>query len=299
MREASAFSPCHITGFFSPRLHDEPLRAGSLGAGVCIDRGCWTRVRVRGSGKPSWTIFINDQKATDAVVSERVIERFLSITCAKGQLTVHQWHGVPIGYGLGSSGAGALSLSLALNDLFEAGLSRTRIAQIAHEAEVTCRTGLGTVLAEFTGGLVVRQEPGAPGIGRARRVRGAEGIVIALPVKRMSTRKVLSRRDIAKETANIHRFITSVIASRNPIRNFLRVSRLFAKQMGIADRKTRFLLGKLEATGTWSVAMLGQTPFTIVRPERLSGVWRQLVGMGIPRHRILASNMAQRGARSL
>ncbi|HDZ36678.1 MAG TPA: pantothenate kinase, partial [Thermococcus sp.] len=28
-----AFVPAHITAFFVPRFHDDPLKAGSLGAG--------------------------------------------------------------------------------------------------------------------------------------------------------------------------------------------------------------------------------------------------------------------------
>ena len=74
-------------------------------------------------------------------------------------------HGIsiPIGFGLGSSGAGALSLSYALNDALDIGLGRNQTAQIAHHGDIACKTGLGTVIAEFLGGFEIRTSIGAPG----------------------------------------------------------------------------------------------------------------------------------------
>ena len=38
--------------------------------------------------------------------------------------------------------------------------------QIAHNAEIASNTGLGTVIAEFTGGFEIRTGIGGPGIGQ-------------------------------------------------------------------------------------------------------------------------------------
>ena len=59
---------------------------------------------------------------------------------------------VPLGAGFGTSGAAALSLALALNEALSLGLSKIEAAQLAHVAEVECKTGLGTVIAETFGG---------------------------------------------------------------------------------------------------------------------------------------------------
>ena len=72
---------------------------------------------------------------------------------------------IPVGYGLGSSSAVALSLSLALDQALNTKLDKNTIGQIAHNAEVNCKTGLGDVLASFHGGFEIRVKPGAPGIG--------------------------------------------------------------------------------------------------------------------------------------
>jgi len=45
-------------------------------------------------------------------------------------------------------------LSLALNQLYGAGLSAIEAAQPAHIAEVECKTGLGTVMGEVVVSLV-------------------------------------------------------------------------------------------------------------------------------------------------
>ncbi len=39
-------------------------------------------------------------------------------------------------------------------------------AQIAHSADIICKTGLGTVISEFTGGFEIRTSFGGPGIGK-------------------------------------------------------------------------------------------------------------------------------------
>ena len=54
---------------------------------------------------------------------------------------------------LGCSAAVALSLSIALNDALECELSKIEVAQIAHNVEIECKTGLGDVLAAYHGGF--------------------------------------------------------------------------------------------------------------------------------------------------
>ena len=72
----------------------------------------------------------------------------------------------PMGRGYGTSGAGALGLSLALNEVMGLSLADIEAAQIAHLSEIACKTGLGTVLSAFSGGMTLRTKPGAPGVGR-------------------------------------------------------------------------------------------------------------------------------------
>ena len=67
---------------------------------------------------------------------------------------------MPLGSGFGASGAGALSCAYALNGAFDLGLFASQVGEAAHGAEVVSGTGLGDVIAQSTGGLVVRLSPG-------------------------------------------------------------------------------------------------------------------------------------------
>jgi len=148
MKEFAAFSPGHITGLF--QICDdaeEPLLKGSRGAGVSITRGVITKVRIERAPETSFEIRINGNGLKSAKVSECVINALLPIAGGNYKILVNHDINVPIGSGFGSSGAGALSLALALNEAFRLGLSRVEAAQVAHIAEVRCKTGLGTVIA--------------------------------------------------------------------------------------------------------------------------------------------------------
>ena len=157
---AKAFSPGHITGFFeipwdnSHSFHF--LYKGSTGAGFSIDRGIATTAHVYESAKTNYEIQINGIKNCEAEVSKCVIEEYLKLADRPHFLSISHEVKIPIGFGLGSSGAAALSLSYALNQALDIGLSATQAAQIAHMAEIACNTGLGTVIAEFAGGLEMR-----------------------------------------------------------------------------------------------------------------------------------------------
>jgi pantoate kinase len=80
---------------------------------------------------------------------------------------------VPIGAGFGVSGAAALGAALAANDALDRGRSENELVRLAHEAEVTRGTGLGDVVAQARGGVPIRVEPGAPGVGELDGVPAA------------------------------------------------------------------------------------------------------------------------------
>ena len=154
MRAASAFSPGHITGFVEfPTLPNDPILKGSRGAGFCISKGVKTMVRAESSSKSNFSIVMNGKFADDAEVSRYVVEEYLKLVKEPFSITVEHDLEIPVGYGLGSSGAAALSLSFALNNALDAGLSSVEAAQIAHKADLACRCGVGTVLAEYHGGF--------------------------------------------------------------------------------------------------------------------------------------------------
>ena len=150
----SVFVPGHITGFFTIEDHDVSLKKGSCGAGFLLTKGVMTTV----SDASDLTVDVNQGDLT-------VINEVLSILNIETDFKITQDIQLPIGAGFGTSAASALSLTLALNEFLDLGYSTDLCGQIAHMAEVNLGAGLGDVIAQTGKGLVLRVEPGAPGIG--------------------------------------------------------------------------------------------------------------------------------------
>ena len=147
MRRAKSFCPAHITGFFTIKdASENPLQTGSLGAGFCIGKGTFTAVR-RCRFRSQSIVLINGRRVF-APVSLKTAELFFAAAGIPPEpLKIAHRVNVPQGAGFGTSGAGALSLALALNRLYGSPLEESQTVGTAHSADVLCRTGLGTTTA--------------------------------------------------------------------------------------------------------------------------------------------------------
>ena len=169
---------------------------------------------------------------------------------------------MPFGAGFGASGAGALGCAYALNSHFDLGLTANQAAAVAHEAEVTNRTGLGDVIAQNTGGLVVRLQPGAPGIGRIDRIP-----VPPLPISYVvrgpiSTSEVLSDEKVMKAVNMAGEAALKELLKRPTFTNFMQLSRRFTVQSGLASDWALQAIEAVEAAGGMaSMIMLGDAVF--------------------------------------
>jgi pantoate kinase len=279
--EAASFSPAHITGFFQildrPR---NPLFKGSRGAGVSLTKGVKTTVHINKSPKKNIEIKINGRLTEAAQVSNSVANAFLSIAGANCKLLIEHDVDVPIGCGLGSSGAGALGLAFALNEALGLGLTKIEVAQAAHVAEVKCKTGLGTVIAELSGGLEIRTKPGAPGIGEVKPIRvDGDYVVICLPFGPMSTKKALTdpklRRLINKHGGKL----VEELVAQPSVGRFLELSRSFAEKTMLISERVRKVLTDVDNHGfASSMAIFGETVFSVVKQnesEELTRIFRK------------------------
>ncbi len=268
MKVAQGFAPAHVTGIFEICDNiNEPLYQGSIGAGVSIRRGVWTKTTIDETAKEKPEIWINGQKTHSANVSEVVIEDFLSQAHLEAGLKVEHCAEVPLGEGFGSSGAGALSLALALNEALELGLTRTEAAQRAHTAEILCKTGLGTVIAETFGGLEIRTKPGAPGIGEVRNIPiGRDYSFVSLSYGPLPTERALSNdslRSLIKKWG--HEFMRGILAEPT-LENVLTFSRRFAEKTGLITERVREVLQQTDAAEiTCTMPLFGEGIFSIAK----------------------------------
>jgi len=302
-KEARAFSPSHITGIF--QIFDEPkncLKAGSKGAGVSLCRGVTTVVKAKKALKGSVHVKINGLISNSAEVSKSVAKIFLSKfkEMAGYSLSVEHHIEMPIGAGFGTSGAAALSLALALNEAFNLGISKIEAAQLAHVAEVKCKTGLGTVIAETFGGMEIRTKPGAPGIGEVRHIPAPKDMVVAcLYFGPLSTRKFLTNEAVRKRVNEFGGKLIARLAEEPNVTNFMRLSREFAENVGLITQRLRSILRAAdEANFVCSMPMFGESIFTITEKNTLHNLLKIFQKYGSD-GKIIVSEIDFKGARLL
>ena len=270
---ATAFCPAHITGFFKAELDKEDSKQlGSLGAGFSIQKGVKTTVRVREKTKhdiSDFTIKVNGFESGDMRVSELVLNRF----SVKGKfIDVTHDIDVPVGYGFGCSAAVALSLSIALNDALDCKLTKIQVAQIAHNIEIECRTGLGDVLASYHGGFEIRVKPGAPGVGQVKKINLSEKRdVIIICFNPISTKKFLKEK-ISSINGLGGKMVKKLIES-NDTEEFQDMSVKFAKYVNVVTPKMNQVINLLHKNGIkCGVALFGETVFSLVTKDEKNKV---------------------------
>ena len=262
-----AFCPAHITGFFKADLESESLESkGSLGAGFSIQDGVTTTVHARKSDKKDFQLKITGYKPDNTLVSEFIIKKFLALIDENYFVDVHHDISVPVGYGLGCSAAVALSLSLALDQALGTQLSKTQIGQIAHNAEIVCKTGLGDVLAAFHGGFEIRTKSGAPGIGSVEKIDTEYNSVIMICFAPISTPEFL-RDKLSSINGLGGKMVHKLLASRDT-NEFQDMSLEFAKYIKVVTPKMQQVIDELQENGIkCGVALFGETIFVLSTSE--------------------------------
>jgi len=262
-----AFVPGHITGFFEVLENEDPLKAGSRGAGVVIGKGVTTKVKV--TGKDSNSILVNGDLC-ECPVTGTVLQEISRISGETGFEVRHELE-IPMKYGFGTSGAGALGTALALSEALDLKLTPDQCGEVAHGAEVINKTGMGDVIAQLKGGIVIRTSSGAPGTGIAERISSQKKVVAFLVGDEMETGSVLEDREKMKRINHTGRRCIEEMVKKPGPQNFLELSHRFALKTGLMEREVHLAVKTLKENGiTASMAMLGNSVFTLTdEPEEV------------------------------
>ncbi|MDH3361328.1 MAG: GHMP kinase [Nitrosopumilus sp.] len=300
--EATAFCPAHITGFFKAHLedqHDALENLGSTGAGFSIKEGVTTKVKIntRNNQKSNFRITTNGYQSDKTDVSKYVLNEFLKLGEFSNKfIDIEHNISIPVGYGLGSSSAVALSLSFALDRVLETKLDKIKIGQIAHNAEVNCKTGLGDVLASYHGGFEIRVKPGAPGIGSIKKIDTDEMSVIMICFSPISTNKFIKER-LAQINGLGGKMVDKLLESKN-YEHFQDMSLEFAKYVDVMTPRMEKLVRDLSENNIkCGIALFGETIFSMIPKENESKILKilQKYDNGI----IIKSELDNVGARVL
>lgn len=251
---ARATVPGHVTGFFAARREEDPLASGSIGCGFTLGLFASTTV----SAADSTQIMINGQPS-DAPVSRYVVD-----SLAPSPVRVETELDMIMGAGFGASGSGALSCAYALNQLFDLGLTSNQVAKVAHNAEVLSGTGLGDVIAQNTGGLVIRIAHGAPGRGVVDKIPIPRTKIYAVVRGPIPTRDVLMDASVMKRINNAGERAVKEILRRPTLGEFMRLSRRFTYETELASSWAMDAIEAVESScGMASMIMLGDSVFAV------------------------------------
>ena len=270
MRQATAFAPGHLTGFFQIWDHPEDiLHKGSRGCGASVTQGVETTVNVTPADEDTHSIMINNELTCSAIVSEYVFSKVLAYADQPYEVQIQHDVGTPFGAGFGSSGGGAISLAVALNDAMGLGLNFTEAAQIAHVVEIECKTGLGTVFAAMDGGFGVLVKAGGPGFGEAMFYDKTDDLALVyLHFGPMETKKALSDPLIRGRINKLGgKYVDAIMKDLRPDK-FMDLARKFTDYVNIKTQRLSEVFEKADAQSIpCTMAMFGEVAFSLVYKE--------------------------------
>jgi len=248
-RAALARSPGHLSGYFRRVPGRTPKETGSCGAGIVIEEGVVAKAAP--SRRPAVKIISREHLPAGSRLPliEAAMER-LGVSAA-----VAVESSLPSGAGFGLSAAALLSSISALSALFDLGLPDREIAGLAHEIEVTYRTGLGDVAACQGGGIECRK---GPGIGAdIARIADPGRVICAVSFGPIPTPSILG------DPGQMQR-IEGAFPGRCPrdVDDFFGLSRAFADASGLVTARVREALNACDRAGVRSsMTMLGEGVF--------------------------------------
>ncbi len=285
----------HVTLLFTvDDLEDDPMKQGSLGAGLCLADGAEAIARAE-SGEYSLKVKFLDGNG-DSSMFQQVLDLLREDIPA---ITEHSWeiairNQLPSSQGFGMSAAGAVAAAAAFQRAL--GLpheeSMRRSFAIAHLVERHNSTGLGDVTALAAGGVERRLIPGAPYSG-ADLLNGpgkAEGWSKSIPVVlawRASPGRHTSeyiddvdwKQSITEAGINQMSHLSEGVWDNSRWKELLDSAEAFAKHSGLSEDASRSALVKsgqnaaqragLGSDTTVLLCMLGES--IAIVPRELSG----------------------------
>jgi pantoate kinase len=222
---------------------------------------------------------------------------------ARVRARVSIYHSVepPIGCGYGTSAAGSLSAALALCQALQLDMTYNQIGQLAHVAEIKCRTGLGTVGPLLLGGYVVTSQPGAPGFSIIDRIPiDPDCRIVTGWFGPISTRTVLSNQKLRSRVNRFGRHSIEAILKKPTPRNFMTICRRFAESVGFMTERLRRLSFAMMQSGAIGVTqnMLGEAVHALVEDGKEKKVYEAARNF-LPRTQIFSTTIEFQGARPL
>lgn len=272
--KCSIFVPSHITGFFEIIDNDNPLKKGSRGAGVVMDKGVITEIKIS-DGKGIKIQINGEYDPKNITITEKTIEiikRHYNLDDKK--IVIDHDVQVPIGAGFGTSAAFAIGTATGISNILGLPLTFNDVAQIAHMAEVEMKSGLGDVIGAISGGMVLRLKEGAPGIGITDKLllnTSEDYFIISKTLGEISTAEIIEDPSYKEKINSMGRDLLIKLLNNPTHQNLMFLSKQFALKTGLMSDEVFEIVNIMEEeTIGASMAMLGNTAFAISKTQDTS-----------------------------
>ncbi len=265
-KQRAYYVSSHLTGVFSIKdMSEDPLKKGSIGAGLCLKKGVQTVVVLKREKKAHFTrsakndpiileqvkIFFDNRQVPlpSAASTLEALKLFAELESLQPyEIEIYHRFDVPMGAGYSTSAAGAIGVVFALNDLLSLELSRETLFQLAHKADLFSGGGLGSVLGLYEGGMVLRTKAGAPGVGTTKQMVNdfpPDSQLYIISFGSISTKKVLS--DPVRRAQIIMKGdeLLKTLFKDARLSQFFSVSEEFTRYVGLTTPKIVVLLERL------------------------------------------------------
>ncbi|MEA1905219.1 MAG: hypothetical protein U9M97_05030, partial [Candidatus Hadarchaeota archaeon] len=277
----------------------EPERRGSRNCGPCITAGVDTEVKASPSTRSKINIFMDGRKTSKARTSLAAARFVLEEVSDSLKVEVHHVTQAPIGAGYGLSGAGAVGVVLALSNALDLNFSRSKVASMAHRAEIACGTGLGDVGPQMLGGLVMGSEPGSPPHGKWDQIEVPRDLkIICGTLGPLQTEQLLGGLTFRRRTKKLGARALQKLERDPTLQNFMRVSYEFAQGIGLLDEELDRIIKSVLSSSSFgaSMVMLGRAVFAPAKGREVEKVKRAYLKFLDPAS-VIVTNVDFGGAR--
>ena len=232
---------------------------GSVGIGCTVNKNVSSRVKKCQKSK----ILFNGKSISFPTVSYAIGK------LVKQPVEVDIKSPLPLGCGFGISGAATLATIFAVNRLM--GLKRTKLhlAQIAHQAEIVNKTGLGTITTQVTGGFLIKESAGFP--VKVQRLPFAGEDIFATIIGPIPKPLILSEKKlILRINKSADKALSVIKRDKHPtLAKIIDLSYEFALDSGLlTNTLLKSLIDEIrKSSGHATMAMLGQVIISDINPQ--------------------------------
>lgn len=210
--------PLHVSGLWIPFFNENPLEAGSIGAGLNLELFLETEGYVE---RGETLIILNGENvlSNHAQYITRRTGRPVVLTARVA---------APLGSGFGVSAAASIAYAVVSCS----SIDYRDCIDYAHEAEVVFRTGLGDVVAELYGGFVIRTKPGSPSRASVIKINnlGFKPRLLACYSRTTEYTPVMLNR-VGREDYTLANNLLEKLISEQGLESFFEYANLFTRRL--------------------------------------------------------------------